>query len=832
MTSKALRFNFTEMRTEITHDLIEASESTTVPTALSIPRADIFGKISAGWIPLLSISQLPVAADGESNSGKLVRSTDSRLGNSIVGGDITGTLTSATVVKLRGRLISPTAPSDGQAYTWSAPVSQWVPTTLTGSGGALDLDLVAIAALSDTDTGFLKKTGQNTWILDSGSYEPAFGDAPSYETDETAILARHHGDAAPTWQTLSQIIGYDPWNMEFGGDLGGTRLYSEVLKLRGLSLSTTLPTEGQVYAWNTDMQEWIPATVTDPSLGGDLGGTVGNATVGYLRGRLISATAPTDGQVYAWDNALNQWQPTALAGDPTVGGDLLGTASHAAVTHIHGRTVATTIPTEGQVYAWDATLSQWKPSTPASFTFGDDLAAIESLGGTSGLLRKIAANTWDLDTTTYAPSANIFNNDGHTHLYNMSFNTLPSTFAAHYVHSTGLDSPRISGATQYYGFTMGLGIEYPTYAGQIYWPRTTYGGSPYISVRFKEGGTWSAWSKIYAGYADSTPASGIVGTLADTQLSTNIAQKNQANTFTQTQAITGGLNLGTQTGAIAGQLKATSLLISGNVALHAGNYLTYTGLLSTATVVDYANPSVNTIGYVAGLNLFGVNNLGQFEGALYAQVASSTKSYELYGDYGTGQLAVRGRVGAAWTAWRGILDSSNYPNYIDVGELFQGTLDPSRLSSDVAIFNGDGSLSIQGELAIHTGNIANYTGSATPNFVGEADDFIYVGYPVYIRANGRVGLSYSSELPQAGYSGIALTYAEPGFPVTYALGDVTLDDWSDSAGVALLTPGSLYYLAEEGGITSIAPLTGYCVIVGRARTSTTLYAYQSLSILL
>jgi hypothetical protein len=53
--------------------------------------------------------------------------------------------------------------------------------------------------------------------------------------------------------------------------------------------------------------------------------------------------------------------------------------------------------------------------------------------------------------------------------------------------------------------TLGLGNEYPIsdYATQFYWNRTSTGGNPYVSVRFREGGTWGGWAKIYAGYADT-----------------------------------------------------------------------------------------------------------------------------------------------------------------------------------------------------------------------------------------------------------------------------------------------------------------------------------------
>ena len=66
-----------------------------------------------------------------------------------------------------------------------------------------------------------------------------------------------------------------------------------------------------------------------------------------------------------------------------------------------------------------------------------------------------------------------------------------------------------TGASQYYGMTIGLGNEYSNYGCQLYWNRTSTGGNPYMSVRQLEGGSWGGWSKIYAGYAD-----GITGNLS------------------------------------------------------------------------------------------------------------------------------------------------------------------------------------------------------------------------------------------------------------------------------------------------------------------------------
>ena len=60
----------------------------------------------------------------------------------------------------------------------------------------------------------------------------------------------------------------------------------------------------------------------------------------------------------------------------------------------------------------------------ANVSDADDLKAIEELSGTSGLLKKTAANTWSLDTTSYSSATQVNtalsgkSNTGHTHTSN------------------------------------------------------------------------------------------------------------------------------------------------------------------------------------------------------------------------------------------------------------------------------------------------------------------------------------------------------------------------------------------------------------------------------
>ncbi len=100
-----------------------------------------------------------------------------------------------------------------------------------------------------------------------------------------------------------------------------------------------------------------------------------------------------------------------------------------------------------------------------------------------------------------------FNNMGNNHSTRTDFNA-STNFGFNYIQGT-TNGPGIPSATQYYNLSIGLGNDYAysQYAMEFAIPRASIGGNPYPSVRFREGGTWGSWSKIYAGYADSAGSS-------------------------------------------------------------------------------------------------------------------------------------------------------------------------------------------------------------------------------------------------------------------------------------------------------------------------------------
>lgn len=168
---------------------------------------------------------------------------------------------------------------------------------------------------------------------------------------------------------------------------------------------------------------------------------------------------------------------------------------------------------------------------------------------------------------------------------------------------------------------------------------------------------------------------------------------------------------------VNGQLTLTVSSVSQTV-LHTGNYnsysptLTGTGASGTwgisitgnaATVTDLSthissdpinptNVTTNHIGYANSVSLF-----GQTDGGLYnASYDSANWHHQIFGDFRSGRIAIRGKSSGTWQPWRTVLDA--HPTTQTVGSFDQGTSSPvstTRLNYDGYLyatrFYGDGS---------------------------------------------------------------------------------------------------------------------------------------------
>lgn len=80
--------------------------------------------------------------------------------------------------------------------------------------------------------------------------------------------------------------------------------------------------------------------------------------------------------------------------------------------------------------------------------------------------------------------------------------------------------------------------------------------------------------------------------------------------------------------------------------------------VTTNTNLGVDAPSTNAIGYVSGLTKANWN-YQQTDGSLYTQFYNASWISEIFQDYRTGQLSVRGKNNGTWQSWRRILDETN-----------------------------------------------------------------------------------------------------------------------------------------------------------------------------
>jgi hypothetical protein len=325
----------------------------------------------------------------------------------VLGGDVNGRPGAVTVTGMGGRKLSSLTPLDGQFLKWNGVSQQWEPTTLAG-------------AMS------------------------VFG--------RTGAIAAQTGDYS--FAQISGSVGSSQLPAA-GGDLNGTLTGARVTGLQNRPVGTSVPMAGEVLAW--DGTQWAPqlfaggsgavtsvfgraaavtaqtgdysfaqisGTVGDaqlPAAGGDLTGGLSAPTVVRLQGRPVTSTVPSAGQVLAWNGS--QWTPqaqsggvtstfgrtgaiTAQTGDysfaqilgtasiaqlPPAGGDVFGTLTNATVGKLQNRPMSATAPGTGQVLTWDG--AQWLPQTPAS-----------GGGGANSVDKTISNTYWSGAKQTFVPS--------------------------------------------------------------------------------------------------------------------------------------------------------------------------------------------------------------------------------------------------------------------------------------------------------------------------------------------------------------------------------------------------------------------------------------------
>ena len=190
--------------------------------------------------------------------------------------------------------------------------------------------------------------------------------------------------------------------------------------------------------------------------------------------------------------------------------------------------------------------------------------------------------------------------------------------------------------------------------------------------------TWSTYTGTYRDWYGAIP--------------NDDSLRPKMNLSTGVLTVPGGI-VGNVTGDVTGNATTAT------TATTASNLSGFKNTTTSATAVDSA--TTNGIYYVNGTS----DVYNQSDGAAFVQAYSASWVAQIYQDYRTGQIALRGKNNGTWQSWRKVLDSSNYTDYT-VTKTGTGAI-------------GSWGISITGSSASCTGNAAtattagNVTGTVT-----------------------------------------------------------------------------------------------------------------------
>jgi hypothetical protein len=340
-----------------------------------------------------------------------------------VGGDLSGTTTSATVIQAQGGDIVFSPNSVAFASTVASPVILQT-TTSSGSGQQLVIAAQSTSAISPaTGGGLILSSGTGTTTALAGNL--------SLDTGLTSRLSINGATGTITIPAFTAGIVHS----DGSGDLSSSAIVnSDIAGAAAIAVSKLAP--------GTSAQILINSATPTPtwaSVTGDITlSNTGLATVIALQGNAVEAQSlgiNQDGYVLAWKNSATQWQATPIStGSTSLAGDVTGLSTSNTVGKIQNEPVATTPPTitggqYGSVLIWNGSQYAVRNLTQ------DDIApgfTINSFGASQVVEvgAQIVAPVLTASYNATPASATVTNTDGFNSPYTLA-NPYTSTGSAY-----------------------------------------------------------------------------------------------------------------------------------------------------------------------------------------------------------------------------------------------------------------------------------------------------------------------------------------------------------------------------------------------------------------
>ena len=278
------------------------------------------------------------------------------------GGDLSGTLTNATVAKLQGRAVQNHAPADGESLLWVAGNNQWEPGTPAAVGDHATLTHLAFA---DTGhTGFVSLTGSEV-LTNKTLTTPTIADLTNATHNHENAAGGGQIDSDALSGAVSVAKGGTGQTSYTKGDLlvalNATTLQKLTVGTNGYLLvadSTLIPGMGWKAASTASAHNLLSTTHGDSLTGTVLRGDilVGNTTPKWSRLGLgdSGAVLRSDGTDAAWGPPLIHKPSTLTFATPLATDATLGSLFRCTLTSAF--TLANpTGAVDGQVLMWEFT---------------------------------------------------------------------------------------------------------------------------------------------------------------------------------------------------------------------------------------------------------------------------------------------------------------------------------------------------------------------------------------------------------------------------------------------------------------------------------------------